>query len=172
MTESLFDAFGVNPEEVSIDPFSIPDNTYNVSVTGAEKKELKEIPYFVIEFTVVGGQHAGKSVNNMLRLSPWTAQERPDDWEAMNARAVSSLKKALLEVGIAENMLKAFNPAIHGSALLGIKGTADIGPNKKGYNTISNFQRQAVAAPASAPVTAEPTATVDQSAIDALMAGL
>lgn len=172
MTESLFSAFGKTASEVSADPFSIPDNTYSVMVSGAEKKVLRDVPYFIIEFTVAEGAHKGKSVNQMLRLSPWTQAERPDDWEAMNARSLSSLKKALLDLGIAEEQMDAFNPAVHGKALLGIKGKADIGPNKKGYNTISNFERTAVAAPANAPTNAEPAQEVDQDELARLMGNL
>lgn len=172
MTESLFSAFGKSAAEVEADPFAIPDNTYNVTVTGAEKKELKDVPYFIIEFTIADGEHQGKSVNQMLRLIPWTQAERPNDYQAMTARTVSSLKKALLDLGISEEGLDAFNPASHGRALLGIKGTADIGPNKKGYNTISNFQRAAVAAPVNAPQNAEPAQEVDEDALNALMGNL
>lgn len=172
MTESLFSAFGKSAAEVETDPFKIPENTYNVTVSGAEKKEFKNVPYFVIEFTVVGGEHAGKNVSQMLRLIPWTQAERPEDYQVMTARTVSSLKKWLIDCGIDEGQLDAFNPAIHGKALLGIKGTADIGPNKQGYNQISNFTRTAVAAPANAPVNAEPAQEVDADELARLMGNL
>lgn len=172
MTESLFSAFGKSASEVEADPFKIPDNTYDVSISGAEKKEFKDVPYFVIEFTIVGGEHAGKNVSQMLRLIPWTAQERPNDYAAMTARTVSSLKKWLLDCGIDESQLDSFNPAIHGRALLGIKGKADIGPNAKGYNQISNFVRSAVAAPANAPTNAEPAQEVDNDELARLMGNL
>jgi hypothetical protein len=172
MTESLFSAFGKSSAEVEADPFKIPDNTYDVSISGAEKKEFKDVPYFVIEFTVVGGEHAGKNVSQMLRLIPWTQADRPNDYQAMNARTISSLKKWLIDCGIDESQLDAFNPAIHGRALLGIKGKADIGPNNKGYNQISNFVRSAVAAPANAPTNAEPAQAVDQDELARLMGNL
>jgi hypothetical protein len=172
MSESLFSAFGKSAAEVETDPFKIPENTYNVSISGAEKKEFKDVPYFSIEFTVIGGEHAGKNVSQMLRLTPWSASERPNDYQVMNARTVSSLKRWLLDCGIDESQLDSFNPAIHGKALLGIKGTADIGPNKQGYNQISNFVRTAVSAPASAPTNAEPATEVDADELARLMGNL
>lgn len=174
MTESIFSAFGANAATVETDPFRIPRNKYLTKVTGAEVKTLKEIPYFVIEYTITdpNSDHAGKSASQMLRLIPWTQSERPEDHKTMNARTIGSYKKALLDLGIADNMLDAFNPRQHGAKLLGISGAADIGPNNKGYNNVFGFERTVTApAPAEAAAMSETVSnpTVDSDALNDLM---
>lgn len=145
-TGTLWDAFGVNPNDVDENPFSVPKNAYKVVISSAEVKEFKDIPYFVIQFDIADGPHAGKGASDMHRMIPWTPAER-DDYQAMNARALTSFKKALLDLGMPEGALAQFNPRIHGTKLVGIKGTATIGPqkNRPEYNAISNFSRGASA---------------------------
>jgi len=185
MSESIFSAFGVtDAKTVETDPFKIPRNKYKVTITGSEVKDIKEIPYWEIEFTITQPEsdQNGKSANNLLRLSPWTPAERPEDYKTMNARTIGSYKKALLDLGIAEDKLDAFNPRIHGARVIGITGVADIGPNAKGYNAIFDFQRTVASAPAadagnsesvnSAPVSAAPAQAVDADALAALMGNL
>jgi hypothetical protein len=183
MTEQdIFSAFGADAATVETDPFKIPHNKYAVTVTGSEVKDIKEVPYWEIEFTITSpnSDQAGKSANNLLRLVPWTVTERPEDYKTMNARTIGSYKKALLELGVREDQLKTFNPRTMGAKVIGIKGYATIGPNKKGYNAIFEFER-AVAASASAPTAtqnSEPvrvndtTTAVDSDALAALMGNL
>ena len=179
MSESIFSAFGANAATVETDPFKIPAGKYSVQVTGSEVKDIKEVPYWEIEFTIMdpNSEQAGKTVNNLLRLQPWTQAERPEDFKTMNARTIGSYKKALLDLGIREDMLDSFNPRTHGTRVVGIKGFATIQPNKKGYNTISEFTRtDAVSASAnSAPENSIPTsapAAVDADALANLMGNL
>ena len=176
MTESIFSAFGADAATVETDPFKIPRNKYNVTVTGAEVKKLKEIEYFMVELTITGDtDQAGKSCDNMLRIQPWTDAERPQgDAKTMNARTIGSYKKALLELGIREEMLNAFNPRTQGGKLLGIKGVAELGPNNKGYNNVFSFERPAVSTPTEVAQaeSAVSAPTVDASALDSLMSGL
>jgi len=158
---SMWDAFGVNPNDVDENPFSVPKNTYNLVISGAEIKTFKDIPYFSIQFDIMDGPHAGKGASDMHRMIPWTSAER-DDYQAMNARALTSFKKALLDIGIPEGALKDFKPAIHGAKLVGIKGTGVIGPqkNRPEYNAISNFSRKqsTSAVPTAAPAPEKPVA--------------
>lgn len=154
MTENndFFSAFGVNPNDVDENPFSIPKNSYNVVLSDAGVKEFSNIEYFVIEWSVADGPQKGKTASDMHRMQPWTPSER-DDWEAMNVRTLSSFKKALLDLGIPANSLGQFNPRTMGNKLVGIKGTATMGPqkNKPEYNSISNFTRKTSTATAGAP---------------------
>jgi hypothetical protein len=181
MSESIFSAFGVtDTSTVETDPFKIPYNKYPVQITGSEVKDIKDVPYWEIEFTIMdpNSPHSGKTANNLLRLSPWTQAERPEDYKTMNARTIGSYKKALLDCGIKEEHLNSFNPRLHGTKIIGIKGFATIGPNKKGYNAIFEFERaQAVSASTSAtensaPVSATPTPEVDADALANLMGNL
>ena len=175
MTESIFSAFGANAATVETDPFKIPRNKYNVTVTGAEVKNLKGIDYFMVELTITGDtDQAGKSVDNMLRIQPWTPAERPEDYKTMNARTIGSYKKALLELGIREEALDSFNPRTMGGKLLGIKGVAEIGPNNKGYNNVFSFERPAFSAPEEVAQAEQSVSnpTVDNAALDALMNNL
>lgn len=143
MTEtSMWDAFGVNANEVDENPFKIPANTYDVVISGAEVKDFKDIPYFVVELSIVGGDQAGKSANIMHRIVPWTASER-DDWQAMNMRLLANYKKDLLSFGIPAGALQEFKPKVHGPKLMGIKGKAWLGPQKNNpdFNSVRNFTR-------------------------------
>jgi hypothetical protein len=150
MSESnnFFDAFGVNANDVDENPFSIPKNKYDVVLADAGVKEFNNIEYFVIEWQVANGPHAGKNASDMHRMQPWTPQER-DDWEAMNARTLSGFKKALMDLGMNAAQIGAFNPRTMGQKLAGIKGTASMGPqkNKPEYNSISNFSRKTATTP-------------------------
>lgn len=175
MTESIFSAFGADAATVEVDPFKVPRNKYNVTVTGAEVKNLKGIDYFMVELTITGDtDQAGKSVDNMLRIQPWTLAERPTDARTMNARTIGSYKKALLELGIREEALNSFNPRTMGNKLLGIKGVAELGPNNKGYNNVFSFERPSVSTPTEVAQaeSAVSAPTVDASALDDLMSGL
>jgi hypothetical protein len=171
MSESIFSAFGANAATVETDPFKIPHNKYAVTITGSEVKDIKDVPYWEIEYTITtpDSEQQGKSANNLLRLTPWTQAERPEDYKTMNARTIGSYKKALLELGIREDQLDTFNPRTMGAKIIGIKGYATIGPNKKGYNAIFDFERAATAS-ASAPVATQNTeaaTSVSQTVPDA-----
>jgi hypothetical protein len=177
MTESIFSAFGADAATVETDPFKIPRNKYNCTVTGAEVKNLKGIDYFMVELTITGdSDQVGKTVDNMLRIQPWTDAERATQGDAktMNARTIGSYKKALLELGIREEALNGFNPRTMGGKLLGIKGVAEIGPNNKGYNNVFSFERPAVSTPTEVAQaeSAVSSPQVDASALDDLMSGL
>lgn len=176
MTASPFSAFGVEASNVSTDPFAIPRNKYNVMVTGAEVKELKDIPYFIIELTISdpASEHSGKNASQMLRLTPWADAERPTgDAKTMNARTIGSYKKALLSMGIREEALSSFDPHTMGNKFLGIKGTADIGPNNKGYNNVFDFERTA-STPAETVQASEAVSSpaVNSDELSKLMSGL
>ena len=182
MADDFFGQFGVSPDDVSENPYSITDpNRYACMVSSVEVKEFgkegaPKIPYLVFEYTVQGGKHAGKTANDMHRLIPWTAQERASqgDHEAMNARLLSGYKKALLSLGIPEAALSVFNPrnSEHTKKLVGVRGTAWFGPQKNNpqYNTVSNFERDdnatgnATAQSANATPNSEPSPTASSSA--------
>jgi hypothetical protein len=146
---NFFDAFGVNANDVDENPFSIPKNVYDVVLADAGTKEFNGIKYFVLEWHVATGPHAGKNASDMHRMQPWTPQER-DDWEAMNVRTLSSFKKALMDLGMNAAQIGQFNPNTMGNKLVGIKGTASMGPqkNRPEYNSITNFSRKVTASPA------------------------
>lgn len=177
MSESIFDLFGVDAAEVETDPFAIPRNKYIVTVTEAGVKEIKDIPYFIVELTITDktSEHDGKNANMMNRISKWTDAERPEgDAKTMNARTIGQYKKCLLDLGIKPEMLNQFNPRTMGNGLLGIKGTATIGPNKNGYNSIFDFTRevQASTVAETAQATAQVSAPeVNAEALAALMNG-
>lgn len=178
MSENFFDQFGVTADDVSENPYSIDEpNYYPCMVTGAEVKHFgpnKDIPHMVIELTVQGGKHAGKSANDMHRLKPWTQAERASqgDYEAMNARLLSGYKKSLLSYGIPEAALNAFNPtnSDHLRKLVGIKGVAWFGPqtNNPQYNSVRDFKREELVqgnatAQSSAPQNSAPSTTASAS---------
>ncbi|USL89119.1 hypothetical protein SEA_CASSEROLE_37 [Arthrobacter phage Casserole] len=170
MSESMWDAFGVNANDVDENPFKIPANTYDVVISGAGVATHKDIPYFEVEISIVGGSEAGKSAKIMHRTIPWTSQER-DDWQAMNMRLLANYKKDLLAFGIPAGALQEFKPAIHGPKLMGIKGKAWMGPQKNNpdFNTVRNFTRNesgAGAQTASTPNVAAQPAPVENTAID------
>lgn len=148
----LFDAFGVSAEEVNENPFEITvPNRYNCVLTESEFVEFGEdgakIPYWRNTYTVKGGKEDGKSANTLHRLTPWTAEERATqgDKDAMNARLLSGYKKELMNLGIPEEAMNAFDPKNpnHRNKVIGMKGSAWFGPNKKnpGFNQVSDFQR-------------------------------
>lgn len=173
----FFDQFNTTAEAVSTNPFFVPTNDYEVAITASENKTFNDIPYWVIEFSIASGAHAGKNASTMLRLIPWTAAERPQgDFETMNARLISQFKKTLVELGIAENMMNAFDPKnpAHISKILGIRGTGRI-ETKGDYTNIRDFQRtvtgsseEAVTAPVAGTKEAE---APNQDAVNALLSG-
>lgn len=177
----FFDQFNTTAEAVSTNPFFVPTNDYNVAITAAENKTFSDIPYLMIDFTIADGSHAGKKASTMLRLIPWTQAERAaeGDYETMNMRLLSSYKKTLLELGIAEAMLNQFDPRNpqHLSKLLGIRGTGRI-ETKGDYTNIDKFQRTVAASETAAPmnspapVAAGPVeAAPNQAALDSLLSG-
>lgn len=174
----LFDAFGVSASDISENPFEITEpNRYGCVVTDSEIKEFgpegSKKPYWVITYTVKGSKHDGKSANSMHRLVPWTPEERSQqgDFEAMNARLLSAYKKELLNLGIPEEALNAFDPKNHAhrSKIVGIKGTAWFGPQKNnpGFNAVADFSRAEVAEE-SAPEKAEEKAEEADDIMSAL----
>ncbi|ALY09310.1 hypothetical protein FDG92_gp39 [Arthrobacter phage Jasmine] len=142
MSESMWDAFGVNANDVDENPFKIPAAVYDVQISGAGVATHKDIPYFEVEVSILGSDQAGKSAKIMHRMTPWTAAER-DDWQAMNMRLLANFKKDLLSFGIPAGALQEFKPAIHGPKLMGIKGKAWMGPQKNNpdFNTVRNFTK-------------------------------
>lgn len=170
----FFDAFGTKAAEVSEDPFSVPDNTYNVAITEAGVKTFKDIPYFMVRLTIASGKEAGKSASSMHRMIPWTAQERSDkgDHEAMNERVKSNYKREMLSFGISEEGLDKFDPnsVQHCNSLLGIKGTAFI-KSQNGFTNFSDFQRTVAAPVHEATAPAQETQEPNEDAIADLMSG-
>lgn len=182
----LFDLFGVNAADVSENPYQITvPNRYKCVVTESDVKEFgpegAKVPYWTIEYTVKdGGQQDGKSANSLHRLVPWTPEERSEkgDHEAMNARLLSNYKKELLNLGIPEEALNAFDPKnpTHRNKVVGIKGSAWFGPQKSNpeFNAVSDFQRAEAAADTSSSDVAPagnsaPTVTTKESVdLDAL----
>jgi hypothetical protein len=175
-----FEAFGVTAEEVSENPFSIDKvDDYNFIVTDAEVKSFPKnpnIPYFVITFTVDGGQYSGRSANAMHRLVPVTLAEKNGDQSKVdfsNAMALTNYKKALLDLGIPQEAIGQFNPRIHGAKLKGIKGTAKFGPQKDNpqYNSVSDIKvgasvnSGAAGTVASAPLPTEPVAAENVASV-------
>lgn len=172
MSESMWDAFGVNANDVDENPFKIPAMVYDVVLSGAEVATHKDIPYFEVEVSIVGGEQAGKSAKIMHRLIPWSAQER-DDWQAMNMRLLANFKKDLLSFGIPAGALQEFKPAIHGPKLVGIKGKAWLGPQKNNpdFNSVRNFTRsESGTAAAQAQVPTHPAPAENAAISDDLLA--
>lgn len=179
----LFDAFGVSAADVSENPFGISKpNRYECVLTDSDVKEFgdegKQIPYWVNVYTIKGGPEDGKSANSMHRLIPWTQEERAmqGDVEAMNARLLSGYKKELMDLGIPEEAMNAFDPRnpAHRNKVVGMKGSAWFGPQKgkPGYNAVSEFKRTPKNEEAPAPSASSPSATtapagdVDLSALE------
>lgn len=177
MTEAndFFSAYGVSADEVSEDPFTVPDNTYRVMVTQAEVTDFgKGGPeFFSIQISVNdNGEHHGKNANLLFRMTPLTAADQ-DDYKTANARTLSNYKAAMLSFGLSEEGIARFNPRTMGSKLVGIKGTARMLPSKRqGYNNVQNFQRENAAAPAeSAPAVNTAVTEPDPAALNSLLSG-
>lgn len=175
----FFDAYGVNAQDVNEDPFSIPKNTYNVQVSKSEMTNFNKDDgpmFFQVEFTIVGGEHAGKSASDSFRMVPYTAADR-EDWQTLNSRTLSNYKKLLLNLGMKPEALGAFDPKNpdHRAKLLGIKGTATLFTNSNGYNSARDFVRTnpVESAPAEPIQTSVPEAgnsvAPDQAAMDDLL---
>lgn len=144
MSESIWDAFGVSANEVSENPFYIPRDEYPVNVE-AEVKSWKEYGpvYFVINFTIMDGPYRGMSANRMFPKVPLTAAD-DKEYKAKNARTLTSLKKTLIELGLNAEQIGAFRfTPEFASAITGIKGTANIGPQKNNdqYSSVYEFKR-------------------------------
>jgi hypothetical protein len=149
MSESFFGNYGVTADEVNENPFSIPHNTYDVVVGAAEVKSFKKNPdieYFTIEYQIAKGPEAGKTAQKMFRMKPLTAADS-ETYQTQNARTTSNFKKELMNLGLTEAQINGFNPRVHGTKLVGIRGQAVMGPQKgnEEYNSISNFTRAGTA---------------------------
>ena len=147
--DNFFSAYGVDADEVSEDPFTVPDNTYRVMITEAEITDFGKdngVEFFSIQISVAdGGEHDGKNANMLFRMSPLTAADQ-ENYKTANARTLSNYKKALLSFGLSEEGIKVFNPRVHASKLVGIKGTARMFPGKRaGYNNVSESPASVVA---------------------------
>jgi hypothetical protein len=170
----FFDNYGTTADAVSENPFSIPFGSYPVVISDAEIKQGskdKTVDFFVIEYEVASGEHAGKTASTWFRTKPLTAAD-DKNYAANNARTLSNFKKALLDIGLNEAQINAFDPYTHGSKLRGIRGTAKMGPQKNNpeYNSISNFTRNSGASTAvtqSPGVSEEMGTPVSDSAVSA-----
>jgi hypothetical protein len=151
MTESSgnpFADFGVDPDSVDPDPFSIKEvDTYPFVVTGAEVKKYNEIEYFVVDYSITEGKMAGRGARTMHRITPFNPGE--EDFAVKKARAISNYKKSLMDLGLPEVAINAFNVRHHAQKLVGIRGTATFGPQKNNaaYNSVSNIKASSVAGP-------------------------
>ena len=149
MSESIWDAFGVNVDDVSENPFAIERGEYPVNVD-AEVKAWKEGGplYFVINYTIMEGGYRGMGANRMFPLKPLTASD-DQEFKSKNARTISSLKKTLIELGLNADQIRMFRLTPEfAKAISGIKGTADIGPQKKGdFNSVYEFTKASAAVP-------------------------
>lgn len=146
---SFFGNYGVTADEVNENPFSIPHGTYDVVVSGAEVKSFKKNPdieYFVIEYQIERGTEAGKTAQKMFREKKLTAADS-QDYLTQNARTLSNFKKEMLALGLTDAQINGFDTRVHGTKLVGIRGTAVMGPQKgnEEYNSISNFTRAGAA---------------------------
>jgi hypothetical protein len=174
MSINPFEAFGVNANDVDENVFRIPRDKYNVVLQEAGLKEYKDIPYFELVWAVDPKQdnpakaaHSGKTAKDMYRLTPWTPADA-DDWKTRNARTISSYKKALLDLGVPANMIQQFNPEVHGPKLVGLRGTAIMGPQKNNpeFNAISNFTRANSSASGTSPAAPAAVAPVEQESAE------
>jgi hypothetical protein len=172
----FFDNYGTTAEAVNENPFSVKRGTYDVTVSEAEVKTFKNpTEYFVITYDIVGGPEAGKNASQMFRVNPLTAADQ-SDYEVANARTLSNFKKALLDLGLTPEQINAFDPRIHGSRIIGIKGKAVIGPQKNNpeYNQLYGFTRANAGAGAvgASPVVAESVPVqASEESVDALLSG-
>ena len=144
MTESIWDAFGVTADDVSENPFYIPRDDYNVNVE-AEVKSWKEggPVYFVVNYTIMDGAYRGMGANRMFPKKPLTADD-DKEFKTKNARTLTSIKKTLIELGLSAEQINAFRfTPEFASAITGIKGVADIGPQKNNdqYSSIYGFTK-------------------------------
>jgi len=149
MSESIWDAFGVSSDEVSENPFHIPRDEYKVNVE-AEIKSWKEGGplYFVVNYVIMEGAYRGMGANRMFPLKPLTADDDPE-FKSKNARTLSSLKKTLLELGLNADQIRMFRfTPEFARVITGIKGVAEIGPQKKGdFSSVYEFTKASTTAP-------------------------
>lgn len=162
MSESIWDAFGVSSDEVSENPFHIPRDDYKVNVE-AEIKAWKDGGplYFVINYVIMEGAYRGMSANRMFPTKPLTANDDPE-FKSKNARTLSSLKKTLMELGLNADQIRMFRfTPEFAKVITGIKGEAEIGPQKRGdFSSVYGFTKASAnvptangnAVPVSAPV--------------------
>lgn len=173
----LFDAFGVSASEVNENPFEITvPNRYNCVLTDSELKEFGDdgakVPYWKNTYTIKGGKEDGKTANTLYRLTPWTDAERAEkgDKDALNARLLSGYKKELMNLGIPEEAMNAFDPKNpnHRNKVIGMKGSAWFGPDKRnpGFNMVNDFQRADKNAEESAPEASIDSAQVVSNDVD------
>lgn len=147
MSESIWDAFGVTPEQVSENPFSIvPKGRRACAITDAKVGTFKDsdIPQFMIEFTVTEGPDSGKKANVNHRMKPWTPQEK-ENYEFLNTMALTNYKKDLVSFGLnTPEIQRAFDPRNpdHCAKIIGLSGSAIFGPQEKRpeYNMVSDFE--------------------------------
>src|SRR4030095_2063604 len=174
--DNFFAAYGVDADEVSEDPFTVPDNTYRVIVSEAEITDFGKdngVEFFSIQISVNdGGEHDGKNANLLFRMPPLTAADQ-ENYKTANARTLSNYKKALINFGLSEEGIKMFNPRVHASKLVGIKGTARMFPSKKeGYNNVADFKRDGVSVtPAESAPASVAAQEPDSGAVADLLAG-
>jgi hypothetical protein len=119
-----------------------------------------------------GGEHDGKNANLLFRMTPLTAADQ-ENYKTANARTLSNYKKALINFGLSNEGIDAFNPRVHASKLVGIKGTARLFPSKReGYNNVADFKRDGLSVtPAeSAPANVTPQEP-DSEAVSNLLSG-
>lgn len=177
MSESIWDAFGVSADDVSENPFFIPRDDYPVNVD-AEVKSWKDggPVYFVVNFTITSGAYQGMGANRMFPVKPLTANDDPE-FKTKNARTLTSIKKTLIELGLTHEQINAFRfTPDFAKAISGIKGTADIGPQKNNdqYSSVYGFTRNASTngpVPTSAPVVTEAVAPAVPQAGSGLVSG-
>lgn len=169
MSESIWDAFGVSADDVSENPFYIPRDDYNVNVE-AEVKSWKDggPVYFVINFTIMDGAFRGMGANRMFPVKPLTANDDAE-FKTKNARTLTSIKKTLIELGLTHEQINAFRfTPEFASAITGIKGKADIGPQKNNdqYSSVYGFTRNesvSGSVPTSAPSQVAATPSIPQA---------
>lgn len=152
MTQSIWEEFGAGSvDEIPENPFVVTKAEYPVNVS-AEVKAFKEggNQFFVIDYTIMEGAYKGMGGNRMFALKPQGPQDSKD-WKANNLRTLSNLKRTLIELGLNAEQIAAFRLTPQFAQYLsGIKGVAEIGPDKKSqYNFVFGFKRnaQAVQAP-------------------------
>lgn len=149
MSESIWDVFGVTADDVSENPFYIPRDVYNVNVE-AEVKSWKDggPVYFVVNYTIMDGPQRGMGANRMFPVKPLTVNDDAE-YKTKNARTLTSIKKTLIELGLNPEQINAFRfTPDFAKAITGIKGTADIGPQKNNdqYSSVYEFTKAATLA--------------------------
>lgn len=176
--QSIWDAFGVSVDEVPENMFQIRERAeFPVNVEAEVKQWKKDDPnapwFFVVSFTIMEGAYKGNGANRQFPLKPLTPADGPD-WETQNMRTMSNLKRLLIQLGLNAEQIGAFRLTPQfARAISGIKGIADIGPQKGSdqYNSLFGFRRnESAAAPVAAGVTEGSYGAVSGPAIPAAVA--